>query len=53
MNESDQTIAANLLLLEAERQIEQLAKEVLKLEAENQRLKRVIEDISKSFTTRL
>lgn len=50
MNESDETVAANLLLLEAERQIEQLAKEVLKLEAENQRLKQAIRDISESLT---
>lgn len=46
----DETIAANILLLEAERQIEQLAKEVLRLEAENQRLMRAIEDISEALT---
>ena len=53
MNDSDKTVAAEIILFEAERQIEQLAKEVLKLEAENHRLKRVIDEISKSFTTRL
>ena len=49
----EETVAAEIMLLEAERHIEQLAKEVLKLEAENQRLKRIIDDISKSFTTRI
>jgi hypothetical protein len=49
----EETVAAEIMLLEAEQQIEQLAKEVLKLEAENQRLKRIIDDISKSFTTRI
>lgn len=53
MNHSDETVAANLLLLEAERKIDQLAKEVLALEAENRRLKRVIDEMIKPFITRL
>ena len=53
MNNSDETVAANLLLLEAERKIDQLAKEVLALEAENRRLKRVIDEMIKPFITRL
>lgn len=51
--ESDQVVAANLLLLEAERKIDQLAKELLALEAENLRLKRVIDEMIKPFITRL
>ena len=53
MTKEDETIAANLLLLEAERKIDQLAKEVLALEAENLRLKRIIDEMIKPFITRL
>jgi cell division protein FtsB len=53
MNESEETVVVNLMLLEAESKIDQLAKEVLALEAENQRLKRVIDEMIKPFITRL
>ena len=53
MNDTEETVAANLLLLEAERKIDQLAKEVLTLEAENRQLKRVIDEMIKPFITRL
>jgi hypothetical protein len=53
MNDSSETVAANLMLLEAERKIDQLAKEVLALEAEKRRLKRVIDEMIKPFITRL
>ena len=53
MNDTEETVAANLLLLEAERKIDQLAKEVLALEAENRQLKRVIDEMIKPFITRL
>jgi len=49
----EETVAAEIMLLEAERHIEQLAKEVLKLEAENQRLNKVINEMIKPFIARL
>jgi hypothetical protein len=53
ITESDEAVAANLMLLEAERKVDQLAKEVLALEAENRRLKRVIDEMIKPYITRL
>ena len=53
MSEPEQCVAAEIMLLEAERKIDQLAKEVLKLEAENYRLNRVINEMIKPFITRL
>jgi hypothetical protein len=53
MSESEQCVAAEIMLLEAEAKIEQLSKEVLKLEAENQRLNKVINVMIKPFIKRL
>ena len=53
MSEPEQCVAAEMMLLEAESKIDQLAKEVLKLEAENHRLNRVINEMIKPFITRL
>jgi len=46
-------VAAEIMLLEAESKIAQLAKEVLKLEAENQRLNKIINEMIKPFIARL
>jgi outer membrane murein-binding lipoprotein Lpp len=53
MSEPEQCVAAEIMLLEAEAKIDQLAKEVLKLDAENQRLNKVINEMIKPFITRL
>lgn len=53
ISESEEVVAVNLMLLEAERKVDQLAKEVLALQAENRRLNRVINEMIKPFITRL
>jgi len=53
MSKPEQCVAAEIMLLEAEAKIAQLSKEVLALEAENQRLNKVINEMIKPFIARL